>query len=155
MTSKQTIKELMINLAKFDSMKSHMVNAARDIGYKEFLRLSSDSIWIDEIIGFRSDYIYRLRDNYTEESEIIECRVSGGTYYWHHENGTETSGRMSNAINDSRFIGFKYAWRDGDRISSAPRLYYKNGSFCEMQRLEFLEKVEVLTPTHVLFRKVN
>ena len=99
---------------------------------------------------FSQSQAYTLRPGYEWKPEIMECKVNGGSYTWVHENRTETTNRMSNAIDDPRFFGFKYEDKTiNDKIWSVPRIYrVGEGEYSVCGNSD----CKVLTPTHVLFR---
>jgi hypothetical protein len=102
--------------------------------------------------------VHRLRPDYEEKPEIVERPVKksdSGALCYYSEDFDICYGVINNSLSNPDFIGFKYEWTDGARISPVSRLYYKNGMFHEMQRISCLDDIQVLTPTHVLFQKAT
>jgi hypothetical protein len=132
-------------------MSEEMQVKAKEIGSTSFQVFCVDSHW-----KFRGEhdeladcYTYRLRPDYEEKPETVECEISEHTIpypnlvfrylndWW----------EISKACNFPDFIGFKY--EDGI-IRALPRAYqlptYVNWQFGTS------DEYEVLTPTHVLFK---
>lgn len=104
------------------------------------------------------EYTYRLRPDYTEEPEVVECEVVTQRFETEPIKFRGPSGPtcLHKAISHQDFIGFKY---EGGCISPLPRIFKVEE--CGIAGLHWTmneaclneEKWEVLTPTHVLFRK--
>ena len=106
---------------------------------------------------FVHDNTYRLRPNYElpeEKPEIVEWPInpdSGGTLCYEHPIEGSIVDKITEAINQSDFIGFKY--EDG-KIYPVPRIYkFKDKAITYYSiDIDRLDEYEVLTPTHVLFQ---
>ena len=150
MANKKIIEALQGNLAKFGSMKSCRVIMARQIGYKDFLRLNSVGMWVNEIVGFRNDDIYRLRPDYEEKPEVVECEVYAKDQHLHfYGDGQEHA--LHQAMDEVDFIGFKY--EDGV-VMAESRRYIGIGDKLTHALFQSpaINSIKVLTPSHVLFQ---
>jgi hypothetical protein len=152
------IEELKTNERPFGLMSEEMRRTAiaiSPVGNFEFLtnyRPNGGPEWAllaKEQDKFRFDTTYRLRPEYKEEPEIVEFKVypDGGLLMW-GEKPHDT--RISEAVDDTDFIGFKY---EGIKnlLPDIRRYKDKNGrlwGYCA-------DGYEVLTPTHVVFRKTK
>ncbi len=96
---------------------------------------------------------YRLRPDY-EESEVVECEVKlyKGRLWWFNADGDPVL-TINNAIDYPDFIGFKY---EGGTVSGSCRLRKDiyGMKFVATHHVDPADYgYEVLTPTHVLFRR--
>jgi hypothetical protein len=153
------IKEWEHNWKPFNAMSPELQALAREIGLSHFeCYLGLDDAEWGEAQGFLIYRTYRLRPDYEEKPEMVECRVDGCCYIWVHPNGTEERISLSKAIDDIRFIGFKY---EIGCTSISPRVYDCGDKIVAcVHDLCISESVasgeyEVLTPTAVLFRSTK
>lgn len=161
MTEKELIQALKDNEKPYCLMTSDMKRLAEKIrkeklATSDFLMMNISGVFLlnANLNEFCLRDTYRLRPNYEppEDKAGVECEVYVSEKGYLHYRTAGHKPVLSKAIDNPDFIGFKYEWTDGARISTAPRLYYGDGMFSEMLRFSNLEAIEVLTPTHVLFR---
>lgn len=109
-------------------------------------------------------FIYRLKQDYAPEPEILECPVKPPNHanmIWVDTNLLQESNAdvqdmdFASCIMHKNFIGFKY--EDGSVASYARR--YRSGAMttatiCTVAD-DCIGNYEVLTPTHVLFRNAD
>jgi hypothetical protein len=98
--------------------------------------------------------IAEIVPDYEEKPEIVECPVSNsGDPVQFCDSNMNPLGDLSDAIDCSDFIGFKY---EDEFVDINPRLYVLrdcDGKKCETSMLDSeVGDYEVLTPTHVLFK---
>ncbi len=147
------IKQLMDNKEAFGLMSPEMQEKAKGIGMVNYFRLFGNVGWggiiKDTSYVFFTEYAYRLRSDYEEKPEIVECEIySKGTLYYRDIGGIQRS--LSRAIEHPDFIGFKF--EDGT-ILACPVMYHFDGNRTdEINGLE-MEDVKILHATHVLFRR--
>jgi hypothetical protein len=160
------IKALKENEKPFGLMSEEMRREFKRIqgeGTRNHLQFWNEDEWqIASSPTWNGSRIYRLRPDYEEKPEIVECEVminSNGELACAYEGFNEDACcPLSDCVNDPDFIGFKY---EDDRMdtpikrSACPRLYVVNGSTSETLGSQSFDKAEVLTPTHVLFRSTK
>ncbi len=141
------IEQLKDNEKPFGLMSEEMQAKAREIGTEEF------SIWRVREWGtpgskvFDGMYTYRLRSDYAEEQEIVECEIyAKGTLFYRDPNGIQR--KLSEATMWPDFIGFKF--KDG-KILPYPIKY----GDAHIQNVCGLRSGPVHHTTHVLFRKMK
>ena len=148
---KNVIQQLKDNEKPFGLMGEKMQAKAGKIGkYHNFQWWNSENEW--EFVpnhGFTNSYTYRLRADYEDEPEIVECEIKrqfNDVYYIF-------TGKcpIYTATGDPDFIGLKFEnWIWG--------MAYKNkhtGIISLMIRADQLDDYEVcdMTQAHVLFRR--
>jgi hypothetical protein len=157
-TRKEIIQALKDNLwLAFGGWSIDMKNAALKVGYNDFeVRSHGDMQWKFIAGGFKDVLILRLRPDYEEEPETVKCKVyrDGNCLVW---DGHKPSINIVYAASHPDFIGFLY---EDDRIavdhrlSPSPRLYMDKSGYTDLNiDISKIDDYEVLTPTHVLFRK--
>ena len=159
---KNLIEQLKDNEKPFGLMSEEMQEKAREIGQPEFEMYMKDDTWIrcGGCNNFHSkkvtDQTYRLRPDYAEKPEIVECEIFGKQGHLHFipppqaENTVRHS--LHQACDHPDFIGFKF--EDGG-ICIMPIKY---GKLSSMQALGYTAEElaeQVLHATHVLFRKTK
>lgn len=167
MKDSQIIERLKDNEKAYCYMPLELQQAASDIKGKHFVCLQTDESVIkygpkkytsDALTRHITD-VWRLHDDYKPakpEPEIVECEISIGNDnilgFLYKKNNFNS--RLNCAIEQPNFIGFKY---EGNLTDTSPRMYkalvpgvtkYQTGILTD----EVIDW-EVLTPTHVLFRK--
>jgi hypothetical protein len=158
MKDKEIIQALIDNEKPFGLMSEEMQAKAKEIGHRGFIYYTGDgtTTWITCHLDSRFDRFrtYRLRPDYEEKPEIVECEVYVSTT---HINKNVKFDReepyfLYEATAMPDFIGFKY---EGGYVCVYARGYRRSGSdviYYGMQ-LDSVDKYEVLTPTHVLFQR--
>ena len=158
MTNEELIKALKGNEKPFGLMSAEMQEKAGEIGKLQFqLYHGYKTPWRDvSDVTFNHGSAYRLRQDYTEEPEVVKCEVKpdeNNQLCYASELRSYGEHFLYTAYMNPDFIGFLY--EDGN-ISTQTRLYHfkdeTTGCACQMFKETYMEKVEVLTPTHVLFR---
>lgn len=152
------IEALKKNEKPFGLMSEEMQEKAKKIGWNSFQYYHRDGHYRDvRPDGFVNSETYRLRQDYKEEPEVVKCPISKGAsesysglliYINLARNSLETL--LCSAPNEPDFIGFLY--EDG-RISPLPRIYSDNTGVWFVHEKGDIVDWELLTPTHVLFRK--
>ncbi len=142
------IQQLKENQRPFGLMSEEMQAKAREIGKSLFdWWVAGD--WTDcPVKQFRSEATYRLRADYEDEPEIVECEIyrqSNDLYY-------TLAGRcpIYTAFGDPDFIGFKF--EDGV-VSSCRILYRHQSGYYTTAAVGNIADFTVLHATHVLFRR--
>ncbi len=106
--------------------------------------------------NFQSNWTrtYRLRPDYKEEPKVVKCEVKPDTDSGRlcYRRPTHVEEFLWTASSHPDFIGFLY--KDGMVESAARRYEFQHGGIGN-RVLESADKVEVLTPTHVLFKAVT
>ncbi len=118
--------------------------------------------------AFKGDFVYRLRPDYEEKADIVECVVDKGAseaysgllvYVNLARNSLETL--LCRAVNDPDFAGFKYKdermkelnWHD---VYPVPRIYLGPAGDIRTSFVFIdIALYEVLTPVAVLFRSTK
>lgn len=155
MADKDTIQALKDNLATLRGMDGDLRRAMGSIEKKEFIFLLSDGTWdkANPKQGFEYE-IYRLRDDYCPEPEIVECEVKMVGDVLRYNDPTEGEDTMIMcAPAKVDFIVFKY--EDG-LVRSTPRMYETyigKGGVSAITDINYVDGDKVLTPTHCLFRR--
>lgn len=104
---------------------------------------------------FQNHLTYRLRPDYQEPAKRVECEVKeiDGILWWHNEIGIAMN-PIDELVTRADFIGFKYSH---GHVSASPRVYqFKNKSGITVPAFNAThlpDDIEVLTPTHVIFRE--
>ena len=160
--SKELIQALKNNEKSFGLMSKEMRIEAKKIGHEAFdCFLGSIELPWQDAQGLLDYRTYRLRPDYTEEPEVVECEEwpifqKWGTlrYARHLADRDEVGTNIDIAVRQINFIGFKY--EDG-KLNTEPRMYKhkEHGTYLNMLNVEYFEtnEYEVLAPTAVLFRK--
>ncbi len=153
------IQLLKDNEKPFGLMSAEMQEAMRQIGKNGFERYFArgNGTWGEHDMTsrvFLHDTAYRLRPDYEDEPEIVECEI-----YPDEKDGLLTYMRKDNptfliaAADDPNFIGFKF--KDGTvaiapsrpmLIPTSPRGF--SASFDEIKAIQ-----DFMYATHVLFRR--
>ena len=153
------IKALKENEKPFGLMSEEMQAKAKEIKYDarnnpNFDYFNDGADWVSaDRPDFGRNRTYRLRPDYEEKPEIVECEVmkrqimNCNPSLDYSFDGDICS--LHQAMTDQRFIGFKY--EGSDLARPLPRRYRDpiDGHVYDFWR----EGYEVLTPTHVLFMK--
>lgn len=144
------IQQLKDNCRPFGLMSEEMQEKAKKIGIKQFSEYMLIGEWqhYDDTCWLLGT-TYRLRPDYEEQPEIVECEiVKQGDHRHYRSGGTQYS--LHEACDRAAFSGFKFEdgsihftsiWHDGPRDSTA--LDVESG------------QVKVLHATHVLFRRTK
>jgi hypothetical protein len=155
----EAIKRLMNNKRAFGLMDQDLQDKAREIGQPEFKMYMKNAKWVEcgDVDNFDStiviDQTYRLRPDYKEKPEIVECEVFTEGNRLRFISPRNENWTLDFALRLPGFSGFKY---DGGTISLSPRRFYdgeKGEMLSQIYESDLLVKYEVLTPTHVLFSK--
>jgi len=144
------IDQLKKNEKPFGLMSKEMRDKANKIGPQEF-QYWANRKWAGPNSCFAPENIaYRLRSDYVEEPEVAKCEI-----FPHHNqmkydapNGNGAI-RLHKAITDPDFIGFLY---ESGQVEFLPRVFKGSTSTKSICQFRDLSDIEVLTPTHVLFR---
>lgn len=151
MTDKELIQALKDNKKPFGLMSEEMQAKAASIDKTGmFLVYHVTGVWEERtpVLHYR-DCTYRLRPDYEEDGEVVKCEVE--LHNKQLKYGPRDGGwyRLHKVSTDPDFIGFLY---EGDS-SAYPiaRKYRDRDTGFAYDRWK--EGREVLTPTHVLFRK--
>ena len=158
----ELLEALKKNKMAFCKMSGKMQDAAKELGKNgNFLYLDESGHFI-ELHGESDNYIftpnrtYRLRPDYQEEAEVEKVAVyeSGSMGSLTYKRGNEKPWNLQTAAADPDFIGFLY--EDGS-VRPYGRVYkYGPNFYSVLTEKEIASgKWEVLTPTHVLFRKAK
>ncbi len=149
------IEQLQANEKPFGLMSAEMQGEAKRIGKTKFEHFNDCSKWVcANLPRFESQSTYRLRFDYQEEPEIVECeiyRVQDGVF---DVEVYDFDGDEENCLNviphGYERLGFKFA----DGGVSVVRLVYRNplGIVCDCPADE-IAKQQILHATHVLFRR--
>ena len=100
--------------------------------------------------AFEEDHTYRLRPDYEQEPEIVECEIKPQGDHLFYFSSAADYDSLHTAIDRKDFIGFKY--EDGI-VRVAPRIYsHGSGKWIYMTEQE-VSQCKVLTPTHCLFKR--
>jgi len=157
-----TIQALKENKEAFGLMSAEMQTKAREIGIRNFALFGENCdcgyswlAWCAEEEGdFYGSHTYQLVSGYTPEPEIERCEVKNqeGDLCWFNDS-TNTWWALEQATHYPDFVGYEY---EDDFVSSMPRMYRRRGKDTMMfygTEEDRLEDFDVLTPTHVLFKK--
>lgn len=150
------IQQLKDNEKPFGLMSEEMQEKAREVGQPEFEMYMKDDTWMrcGGCNNFHSpkitDQTYRLRPDFAEEPEIVECEI----YVTHRQlmyMGQSGPTGIHKACKDPDHIGFKF--EDG-AIGPTPIHYRDAGGdiYCKLGDGR-LDEITVLHATHVLFRR--
>ena len=142
------IKALKENEKPFGLMSKEMQDKANKIGPQEF-QYWANRKWAGPNSYFGPENIaYRLRSNYVEEPKIVKCEIKPRDYYLRFKyNKIEHNLYHASYIPD--FIGFLY---ESGQVEFLPRVFKGSTSTKSICQFRDLSDIEVLTPTHVLFR---
>ncbi len=150
------IQQLKDNEKPFGLMSEEMQEKAKGIGQPEFEMYMKNDTWMvcgsynNFTLKKVTDQTYRLRSGYEDEPEIEECEIIGTRYSIKHLNGTGTITSLSEAINDPRFIGFKF---ESGQVELSPIVFKSDCSTKSICQFRDLAALTVLHATHVLFRR--
>lgn len=156
------IEDLKNNEKAFDFMTAEMQEKAKDIGYHEFdCHLVQAGVkWTRVTSGvgaFEDIRTYRLRPDYSEEPEIVEYEFA----YKVIDGGFKIEGYF---YEDGQFhplthipdgyvrVGFKYV---NGAITAREMVYTNEVVTKETMVADDLKTYEVLTPSHVVFKKIR
>ncbi len=101
-------------------------------------------------------FTYRLRADYEDEPEIVECEIynkesqTRGCYIKAYDFGNKTGLGLAQYPDGYKRIGFKF--EDGTILGCPVMYHFDNNRADEIHGLE-MEDVTVLHATHVLFRR--
>jgi hypothetical protein len=151
------IKALKENETPFGMLSDEIQMKAMRIGKAGNFEFWNETRWAlqsnKEI--FRKEYTYRLRPDYEEKPEIVECEIYvNKDGYLEFKKGAMLCG-LQEPIDNPDFIGFKYEderSHEDIRPTPLPRLYMDDEGNIFSQ---YKEGYEVLTPTHVCFRSTK
>ena len=157
----ELIEALKDNEKPFGLMSEEMQAKMEEIGYEycECYENTEKYEWGPLIqfneYNFGQEYTYRLRPNYEENPEIVECEVKekDGDLWAFTESGLPRVS-IERALRKPDFIGFKY--EDGT-IDTHARIYkgIDGVNWTSCKTMDKLKNATVLTPTHVLFRSTT
>ncbi len=153
MPEKSIIQQLKDNEKPFGLMSEEMQAKMRDVDATAFQRFSArdNGTWCDHDMTdrvFLYDVPYRLRPDYEDEPEIVECEIyqqSNDVYYNYHG-----MCHLNGAFGDPDFIGFKY---ENGQVEFSPIVFKSDCSTKSICQFRDLADVAVLHATHVLFRR--
>jgi len=150
------IKQLKANEKAFCKMAPELQAKAREIGEDEFQRLgAANGEWLalGNTVVFSPGYTYRLRPDYAEKPEIVECEIyeDGGKLYFERPDGN-VSEYACDAPRYKNFGGFKFEGYSD--LFNELIMYEWNGKLYREVQLDWVisGKAKVLHATHVLFR---
>ena len=156
------IDQLKTNEKPFGLMSEEMQEKAREIGWASFwvytefgqMKMELPPVWGKHPKRFEWDHAFRLRPDYEDEPEIVECEIV------EYEILDGEHGRMAKtgdglipiheAFSQPDCIGFKFE----DGMVAPVSIYYRDaggGAYCKAAT--GLEELTVLHATHVLFRR--
>lgn len=146
------IEQLKKNEKPFGLMSVEMQEKAREIGaYGNFcIYMNSGFATLDCLADyiFEGHVTYRLRDDYEEKPEIVECEITmclvNGLLYDPDGHGMLS---ISEAIKSPDFIGFKF--EDGV-VKNTPTDVAASGAWPNIAELQS-RKTKALYATHALF----
>ncbi len=150
------IKLLKDNEKPFGLMSEEMQEQAKSIEVANFQRWLCEDTWgtpKDHV--FLGGSVYRLRPDYAEKPEIVECEIllNPESNIWGYKcpcSGDPVNADLAHSCPGFRLIGFKF--EDGT-LRTTP-IYYQRPTHTNTQ--VFLnEEYTVLHATHVLFRKTK
>ncbi len=152
--NKEIIEALQKNEKPFGLMSDELREAFRDIYTPLNLDIYLSNGWM--ICGssdWNDESVYRLRNDYKPESDIVECEIVDGEYIELHKNGAyERRKPLSKAFNDIRFMGFKYA----DGIIRPTPTYFGgkfSNTYSQIAADDFKAgNYTILHVTHVIFK---
>ena len=138
----------------YGGFSEEMKVLANKIGKLEFEFLHSDIrlgfVRCNNSADFTYCYIYRLRPDYEEKPEIVECKIFKELTTLMYQMKLGGKYRLSDASSDPDFIGFKH----GDMLWG--RLYKRKstGQYSLMVDITELDQYEVcdMSDAHVIFR---
>ncbi len=154
------IKLLKDNEKPFGLMSEEMQAKMRDVDAAAFQRFSArdNGTWCDHDMTdrvFLYDVPYRLRPDYEDEPEIVECEIysarDGNVYIDVYDFEDEEEIRLDVIPVGYKRIGFKF--EDGNMSASPVRYRNRSGAIWHTVPLEDVADFEVLHATHVLFRR--
>ena len=151
------IEQLKNNLNPFGMMSKEMQEAMDAIEFR-FLEEWVGRTWSglpESDSGLSLRATYRLRPDYKEEPEIEKCEVyekAGADRYkvLCYDRVSSGGWRLETACKHIDFIGFLYK---GRVLHTSPRMYKQGAQWFPNIDEHQIDQYEVLTPTHVLFRK--
>jgi hypothetical protein len=161
--NKDLIEALKKNERPFGLMSQEMQAKAEGIGFcGNFRRFLGPTNWSGVISNpaHGHSYIstYRLRSDYQEQPEIVERKVDTNEFGFLCVNYDGCELMLTEALDHPNAVGFKYEKRP-DKIVAVTRQYWDNvlEGWCIDPTVESINsgQVEVLTPTHALFRGNN
>ncbi len=151
------IKELKENEKPFGLMSKEIQDKARKIGAQDFQFFSDN--WVSTLQSFSPHYYtYRLRPDYVEEPEVVKCEIytvecRPGFNIEVYDFGDEKE--VDITLTPIGYVKLGYLYEDG-MVSASPRVYKHRQGGTEVRWLYtdngILNKTDVLTPTHVLFK---
>ncbi len=146
------IQQLKDNEKPFGLMSEEMQEkASQDIANEDFLMWFGKK-WSAVYSGFLDSNTYRLRPDYAEEPEVVECAIKPQGDHWHYRDGG-TWFSLHEAYDRQTLIGFKFAGYSD--IFNESTMYEWNGKLYREVQLDWIlsGKAKVLHATHVLFRR--
>lgn len=147
------IRALKQNEKPFGRMSDGKQIKAIRIGYLQFVIYCPDEKWrTPSQDGFAADHTYRLRSDYEEEPEIVECEISekeiAGINYSEFTAPDGIENLLEGACSYVDFIGLKYE----DRLTGRLYRHKKTGHIYETILLSQLNEYDVLMPDATIFR---
>ncbi|GAF68779.1 unnamed protein product, partial [marine sediment metagenome] len=134
----------------FGLMAEEMQAKLRKVYTNTNLDIYLDGGWVRcGSCDFNDDSVYRLRPDYEAKSDTVECEIKDSATGLQVRYDTEIW-PISKVCESSDFVGFKY---EGDDIAYPEARKYKDEK--GYYHPSWKEGYEVLTPTHVLFRKAD
>ena len=146
------IQQLKDNEKPFGLMSEEMQVKANEIGCTEFDYYGTN-VWESYPSGdFYNDQACRLRADYEDENEIVECEITEADGHLHFKYTTDDGMRhaIHQACDHRDFIGFKF--EDGVVSGVSIRYLLTCGHFNTFALKEFAQ-VKVIHASHVLFRQ--
>ena len=154
------IKQLKDNERPFGLMSTEMQDKASEIGKRDFQFYQYSAGGFKAIAGqydagFVGDVTYRLRPDYEDEPEIVECEIFEDSNCLGFDGCKGIQGtEIANAVNHPDNIGFKF--EDGTWYDH-PIKPVSKGSSAPIHNIDTDDiisgRAEVLHATHVLFRQ--
>ncbi len=156
--NQKMIDRLKANKEVFGEMDKDLQEIIKGMGKDDFQSYAGGRWGVSTALGgFQSDFAYRLRPDYKQESEVVECEIykdsnSEDDLTFIHPNGNDVP--LQNAFSLHDFIGFKY---EGGDVCPYPIVYGLKGrlGYATTTSVEDFKKEErfIDHATHVLFRR--
>ena len=150
------IQQLKDNEKPFGLMSEEMQEKAKEMPWKHFQvwgYVGSEDKWImPGSDTFRSHFTYRLRPDYEDDLEIVECEIiTDQGKMWYMQGCLRH--KLHRAINDPDFVGFKF--KDGTVAAAPfrPMLIPTSPRGSSIPFDETKANEDYMHATHVLFRR--
>ncbi len=144
------IQQLKDNEKPFGMMSEEMQEKANEIGCTEFDYYGAN-VWESYPCGdFYNDQACRLRADYEDEPEIVECEITEEEGHLHFRMPNSAIRHSLHQACDHRdFSGFKF---ESGQVEFSPIVFKSSCSTKSICQFRDLADLEVLHVTHVLFR---